>query len=245
MPSAVVADPELVRCPRHARPGIPHLHLRAAAHAADLKVDVAHGPDSIPTAHLPSRARSRLRSTPMIPGVILAAGLSTRMGRSKATLPLTGTAPRHVSRPHRQDVSRGRSGGRCRRARAPGRGCGRAGAPKRPGRAVGAQSRTTSPDSCRRCWPVLTAVDRPGVRAMLMTLVDVPLVTASTVRAVLDRFEATGAPIVRPVQGSRHGHPVAIGRALFIAIQARRSSAGREAYRARARLGGWRRRSGR
>src|SRR5687767_1081030 len=31
----------------------------------------------------------------------------------------------------------------------------------------------------------LGAIDRPGVRAMLLTLVDVPCVSASTVRAVL------------------------------------------------------------
>ncbi len=61
----------------------------------------------------------------------------------------------------------------------------------------------------------LDAIDRPGVAAMLMTLVDVPLVSPSTVRAVLERFRETGAPIVRPVRGDEHGHPVLIGRALF------------------------------
>jgi CTP:molybdopterin cytidylyltransferase MocA len=61
----------------------------------------------------------------------------------------------------------------------------------------------------------LNAIDRPGVAAMLMTLVDVPGVAPATVRAVVDRFRATAAPIVRPVRGDEHGHPVLIARALF------------------------------
>jgi molybdenum cofactor cytidylyltransferase len=61
----------------------------------------------------------------------------------------------------------------------------------------------------------LRAVDRPGVAAMLMTLVDVPLVSSETVRAVLMRYRSTSAPVVRPVNGNRHGHPVLIDRRLF------------------------------
>ena len=47
----------------------------------------------------------------------------------------------------------------------------------------------------------LSAVDRPGVIAALVTLVDVPFVNADTVRAVIDRYHQTHAPIVRPVRG--------------------------------------------
>ena len=43
MAAAFRADPELVRGPRHARPGVAHLHLGAAALAADVEVNVAHG----------------------------------------------------------------------------------------------------------------------------------------------------------------------------------------------------------
>jgi molybdenum cofactor cytidylyltransferase len=50
---------------------------------------------------------------------------------------------------------------------------------------------------------------------MLMTLVDVPLVAPATIRAVVDRYKATHAPIVRPVRGDEHGHPVLIDRSLF------------------------------
>jgi len=61
----------------------------------------------------------------------------------------------------------------------------------------------------------LNAVDRPGVDGLLLSLVDAPLFSASTVRAVVQRFEETHAPVIRPVRGSEHGHPVLIGRELF------------------------------
>jgi molybdenum cofactor cytidylyltransferase len=61
----------------------------------------------------------------------------------------------------------------------------------------------------------LNAIDGPGVRAMLMTLVDVPAASASTIRRVLDRYHETHAPVVRPVRGDEHGHPVLIDRRLF------------------------------
>jgi CTP:molybdopterin cytidylyltransferase MocA len=65
----------------------------------------------------------------------------------------------------------------------------------------------------------LNAIDRPGVAAALVTLVDVPLVSAETVRAVVDRYRQTRAPVVRPVRGSEHGHPVIIDRTLFDLIR--------------------------
>ena len=61
----------------------------------------------------------------------------------------------------------------------------------------------------------LNAIDRPGVAAALVTLVDVPLVSAATVRAVVDRYRTERVPVVRPTSGSRHGHPMLIDRALF------------------------------
>ena len=65
----------------------------------------------------------------------------------------------------------------------------------------------------------LRAVDHPGVRAMLVTLVDVPLVSPATVRAVLLGYRRTGAPIVRPARHGRHGHPVLFDRSLFDALR--------------------------
>ena len=63
------------------------------------------------------------------------------------------------------------------------------------------------------------AIDRPGVVASLVTLVDVPLVSPATVKAVLDRYRQTRAPVVRPVRGGEHGHPVLFDRSLFDAIR--------------------------
>lgn len=62
-------------------------------------------------------------------------------------------------------------------------------------------------------------VDRPGLEAVLVTLVDLPLVSAATVRAVIDRYRQTHAPIVRPMNGDRHGHPLLIDRSLFEALR--------------------------
>ena len=66
----------------------------------------------------------------------------------------------------------------------------------------------------------LAVIDRPGVVAALVTLVDVPLVSTTTVRAVIDRYRQTHAPIVRPTSGSRHGHPLLIDRSLFDELRA-------------------------
>jgi len=65
----------------------------------------------------------------------------------------------------------------------------------------------------------LGMVDRPGVAACLLTLVDVPLIASSTVRAVVDRYRRTRAPIVRPVRGTEHGHPVLIDHSLFDSLR--------------------------
>jgi len=65
----------------------------------------------------------------------------------------------------------------------------------------------------------INAIDRPGVVAALVTLVDVPLVSAATVRAVIDRYRAVHVPVVRPTSGTRHGHPLLIDRVLFDRIR--------------------------
>jgi molybdenum cofactor cytidylyltransferase len=69
-------------------------------------------------------------------------------------------------------------------------------------------------------------VDRPGVAAALVTLVDVPLFSADTARAVLARYRESGAPIVRPTSGTRHGHPLIIDRSLFDKLRAADPEAG-------------------
>ena len=153
----------------------------------------------------------------MIPAVVLAAGRSSRMGRAKATLPLdaTDTFLTRIVRTfleadvddvvvvvgHEADaiVSSFSASGL-------------------PARFV------VNHDYDRGQWSSLVAglgvVDRPGVAATLMTLVDVPLVTADTVRAVIACYRRTHALVVRPTSGSRHGHPLLVDRSLFAELRA-------------------------
>ena len=64
-------------------------------------------------------------------------------------------------------------------------------------------------------WVGMDAVVGPATAGLLVTLVDVPLIAPATVRAVLEAWQRTGAPIVRPAIGDRHGHPVLFDRSLF------------------------------
>ncbi|HZR26157.1 MAG TPA: nucleotidyltransferase family protein [Vicinamibacterales bacterium] len=61
----------------------------------------------------------------------------------------------------------------------------------------------------------LRVIDRPGVSATLVTLVDVPFASTATVRAIIARYRDSGARVVRPTSGTRHGHPMLIDRSLF------------------------------
>lgn len=66
----------------------------------------------------------------------------------------------------------------------------------------------------------LAAVDGSGVEAVLVALVDCPLVRAATVDALLEAWRRTRAPIVRPIHAGRHGHPVVFDRAVFEDLRA-------------------------
>jgi molybdenum cofactor cytidylyltransferase len=61
----------------------------------------------------------------------------------------------------------------------------------------------------------LAAADRPGVRAILVTPVDAPMIAPATVAALLAEFRSSAAPIVRAVHVHRHGHPVIFSREVF------------------------------
>ena len=52
-----------------------------------------------------------------------------------------------------------------------------------------------------------------------MTPVDIPMVHPSTIRQVIEAWERTHAPIVRPAVGERHGHPVLFDLAVFDALR--------------------------
>ena len=152
----------------------------------------------------------------MIPAIVLAAGKSSRMGRPKATLPLDGTDT-FLTRIVRTFT---------------------AAAVEDVVVVVGhdadaivesfadvdlvarfAMNQDYEQGQLSSLLAGLRVVDRPGVVAVLVTLVDVPLVSAATVRAVVARYRETRAPIVRPVRGTEHGHPVLIDRSLFEALR--------------------------
>ena len=74
---------------------------------------------------------------------------------------------------------------------------------------------------------LLTGLSAAGhVDGLLVTLVDVPFVSAATVAAVIAAWKRTRAPIVRPAIGERHGHPVIFDRSLFDALRAAPLEAG-------------------
>jgi molybdenum cofactor cytidylyltransferase len=75
-----------------------------------------------------------------------------------------------------------------------------------------------NPDPARgQLSSIWTAIDAcpPEAEALLMTLVDVPMLTSATVRAVVDGWRKTRAAIVRPIVDGRRGHPVIFDRRLF------------------------------
>jgi len=151
----------------------------------------------------------------VIPAIVLAAGKSTRMGRSKALLPLGSgeTFLKRVVRTFREAgvedvvVVLGHEPEEVLAHFAEG-----------PGARF-----VLNPEYENGQFSSLLVglrlIDRPGVAAALVTLVDVPLVDTSTIRAVIGHYRLTGAPVVRPVRGSRHGHPVLIDRSLFDRIR--------------------------
>jgi molybdenum cofactor cytidylyltransferase len=66
----------------------------------------------------------------------------------------------------------------------------------------------------------LREADRPGVRGLLVVPVDAPLIRAPTIATLLREFSAANAPIVRARHQGRHGHPVIFARALFDELRA-------------------------
>src|SRR5688572_18486539 len=69
-------------------------------------------------------------------------------------------------------------------------------------------------------WVGMDAVVREETEALIVTLVDVPMVNRATIAAVVAAWQNTRAPIVRPAIGDRHGHPVIFDRAVFAELRA-------------------------
>ena len=152
----------------------------------------------------------------VIPAIVLAAGRSSRMGRAKAALP-AGDGHTFLTRIVRTFLDAGVDdvivvvGHDAALIAQSFSGSGL------PARFV--VNREYDRGQLSSLLAGLHAIDRPGVSAVLVTLVDVPLVSAATVRAVIDSYRVTHAPIVRPTSGNRHGHPLLIDRSVFTALR--------------------------
>ena len=154
----------------------------------------------------------------LIAALVLAAGASSRMGRPKAALPLgpglgtvlsRGVATLLAAGVPRVVVVAGAHPDAVRDA------------------LDGTDARVSVVDN--PAWAVgqlsslicgLDAVDDGRLDAVLMTLVDVPLVAPATVRHLIDTWRETRAPIVRPARGDTHGHPVLFDRRIFAELRA-------------------------
>ena len=69
-------------------------------------------------------------------------------------------------------------------------------------------------------WVGMDEAVRADTEALIVTLVDVPMVNPATVARVIDQWRQTRAPIVRPAIGDRHGHPVVFDRSVFAELRA-------------------------
>lgn len=152
--------------------------------------------------------------SPALPGIVLAAGASARMGRPKAFLPMTpggtilgrvlgtladaGVAPLVVVAREAFVVGDAWTDARA--------GAVRVVINPQPGRGQ---------LSSLVCG--IEALD-PEVPGVLMTLVDVPLVRTTTVESLLRAWARDRAVLVRPLHEGRHGHPVIFGRPLLDAL---------------------------
>ena len=163
----------------------------------------------------------------MIRAIVLAAGASSRMGQAKAALPLGHSGETLVARVVRTllaggapdvTVVAGAHIDAVRMAMPPfveatnGKpAIGRARVIEHAGWQQGQLSSLLAG---------LDAIDDPLLEGALVTLVDVPLVSPSTVAAILSEWRRTRAAIVRPANGHRHGHPVLFDRSVFADLRA-------------------------
>jgi molybdenum cofactor cytidylyltransferase len=166
----------------------------------------------------------------MVHGIVLAAGRSSRMGRPKAALRIGPDGPTFAA----AVVQTLRAAGLPRVVVVAGAhpAAVREAVPVLPGVEVIDHPDWTS-GQLSSLLAGLDAVDTPALQAIAVTLVDVPLVRVATVAALLEAWRTTGAPIVRPAIGERHGHPVIFDRATFAALRTAPLAVGAKAVIAR------------
>ena len=162
----------------------------------------------------------------MISGIVLAAGASSRMGQAKAALPFGQMGETVLSRIVRTILAGGVptvivvAGAHIDAVRHA--------MPRYESRARVVEHPAWEQGQLSSLIAGLDASDEPLLEAVLVTPVDVPLVTAFTVAAVISAWRRTRAPIVRPVDpstslsasGQRHGHPVIFDRSVFDDLRA-------------------------
>jgi molybdenum cofactor cytidylyltransferase len=159
----------------------------------------------------------------VVRGLILAAGASSRMGRPKAALPITDRGDTFLSRILRTFIVAGVpevvvvTGANAELVRAA---AGRVGPRVRfEHNAKWEAGQLSSLVAGLDARVPGTAAGDDRIEAVMMTLVDVPLVSPATCVRVLSAWRASHAPIVRPARGDEHGHPVIFDRSLFDALR--------------------------
>ena len=151
----------------------------------------------------------------MIPAVVLAAGKSSRMGRTKALLPIGSSGETFLTRVIRVLREGGAEaivvviGGDATAVRAS--------LPREDASITAVDNPDYEEGQLSSLLVGLAAVERQdNVEAVMVTLVDLPLISPSTVRSVLDAYRAKpDAPLVRPRRGNRYGHPVIFNHSIF------------------------------
>jgi CTP:molybdopterin cytidylyltransferase MocA len=153
----------------------------------------------------------------MVRGVILAAGASSRMGRPKAALPLSDDADTFARRLVRALLAAGITDIVVVTGAHPREVAAALGPPDARVRLVHNEDWAGGQLTSLRA--ALAAPSRSGeaapVEAILVALVDTPLVSSQTITAVVEAWRSTRAPIVRPARGDEHGHPVLFDQSLF------------------------------